>query len=127
MELMYNNRVGTTIARLRDSGVIRLKAVRNKTNSQWNTGLEFQHGSDNAEAIIEFLIAQNRAMDYRTNTLNSMFLMQGMVRDTDTAIVDAEALIESITETLATGRVSNLESQVWDMFAVEKLIKALKA
>ena len=133
MELLYNQRTSITqdlydrIVELREAGVIRLKAIRNKTNSQWNTGLEFQHGSDNAKAILEFIVAQNHAMNYRTNAVNSMFLMQGLVKDTDTYTLDAEDLIETIaTQVVSTGKLGNLESQVWDMYAVETLVDALK-
>ncbi len=134
MELLYNQRTSITqdlyerIVELRDSGVIRLKRIHNKTNSQWNAGLEFQHGSDNARAIIEFLVAQNRAMDFRTNSLNSIFLMQGMVKDADTAFIDAETLIREIAEiVVASGKLGNLETQVWNMYAVRKLVNELKA
>ena len=133
MEMLYNQRTSITqdlyerIVELRDAGVIRKKKVHNKTNSQWNTGLEFQHGVDNAKSIIEFLVAQNQAIGFRTNTLNSMFLMQGMVKDADTHTVDAEALIADIaSQVVSTGKLGNLESQVWDMYAVEILVEALK-
>ena len=133
MELLYNQRTSITqdlyerIVELRDSGVIRKKTIRNKTNSQWNTGLEFQHGSDNAKAILEFLVAQNHAMNYRTNAVNSMFLMQGLVKDEETYTINAEELVESIaTQVVSTGKLGNLESQVWDMYAVETLVDTLK-
>ena len=132
MTMIYEGRgftedLYTRITSLLKAGVIREKRIGNKTNSQLNAGLEFQHGVENARAILEFLIAQNKASTYRQDLINSTYLFSGKDLGDKVAEVNAEELIKSISEAVyADGRVDNLESQVWNMYAVQTLVAELQ-
>lgn len=116
------------ITSLEKAGVIRKKRVGNKTNSQLNAGLEFQHGSENARGILEFLIAQNKATGYRQDVVNASLLFAGNDLGDKVAEINAEELIEDIASVIySTGNLSNLESQVWNMHAVQVLVEAIQA
>ena len=123
----YTEDLYTRITSLLKAGVIREKRIGNKTNSQLNAGLEFQHGVENARTILEFLIAQNKASTYRQDLINSTYLFSGKDLGDKVAEVNAEELIRSISEAVyADGRVDNLESQVWNMYAVQTLVTELQ-
>lgn len=115
------------VKHLLSTGVIRKKRVGNKTNSQLNAGLEFQHGVENARIVLEFLIAQNKATNYRRDLVNASYLFSGQDLGDKVATVNAEEVIESIAEAVyADGRIDNLESQVWNMYAVQVLVDTIK-
>lgn len=132
MTLIYENRafgedLYDRITSLVKSGVIREKRIGNKTNSQLNAGLEFQHGVENARTVLEFLIAQNKATGYRQDLVNATYLFSGQDLGDKVADINAEELILSLAEAVAsTGRTDNLESQVWNMYAVQTLVEALQ-
>ena len=115
------------VQHLLSTGVIRKKRVGNKTNSQLNAGLEFQHGVENARIVLEFLIAQNKASNFRRDLVNASYLFSGQDLGDKVATINAEELIESIAEAVyADGRVDNLESQVWNIYAVQTLVDELQ-
>lgn len=131
MSMIYEGRgfaedLYTRVTTLEKAGVIRKKRVGNKTNSQLNAGLEFQHGSENARGILEFLIAQNKATGYRQDVVNASLLFAGNDLGDKVGEINAEALVEDIAGVIySTGNLSNLESQVWNMYAVQVLVDAL--
>ena len=133
MTMIYEGRGFTEdlyarVTSLEKAGVIRKKRVGNKTNSQLNAGLEFQHGSENARGILEFLIAQNKATGYRQDVVNASLLFAGNDLGDKVAEINAEELIEDIASVIySTGNLSNLESQVWNMHAVQVLVEAIQA
>ena len=133
MSMIYEGRgfaedLYARVTSLEKAGVIRKKRVGNKTNSQLNAGLEFQHGSENARGILEFLIAQNKATGYRQDVVNASLLFAGNDLGDKVAEINAEALVEDIASVVySTGNLSNLESQVWNMHAVQVLVEAIQA
>lgn len=114
------------IMALREAKVIRRKDIRGKTNSQFNAALEFQHGIQGAKELLEFLVAQNKAGNYRRSLISALKLFTNQVSDTEVGVVDVELLITQMVYLSETYGVLNFESQVYNMYLVNHVIKTIE-
>jgi hypothetical protein len=77
-------------------GKIEKKGYHVATNSQFNTGLEMQHGVGVARKVIEALVTANRAISFRKSMSNALALVKGDIDSNDIADVKASSLIGAI-------------------------------
>ena len=110
---------------LLDSGVIREKSLKNKTNSQLNAGLEFQFGRELAESVLEFLVTQNHSEEYRHNVFAALNIAAN--RTDGIATIDGKALIGKVAEIMTEYGSTNVDSSVWNISVVNHLAEQLKS
>lgn len=78
------------------SGRIARKSMHVATNSQFNQGLEFQHGVNVAKEVLTSLVRSNIASSFRNDVVNSLLLAEGSVAESDIGEVSAQRIVKTI-------------------------------
>lgn len=98
-KLIYEKN-GKTLAEnikaLLSEGRIAKKGMHVATNSQFNQGLEFQHGVDVAKTVLTSLVRSNIAASFRNDVVNSLVLAEGSVAESDIGEVSAKRIVQTI-------------------------------
>ena len=107
-ELLYNQRLENetlldAVKRLTENGTLRSKKGRSRTNVQFLTALEAQFSREVAESVITTLVAQNKAIEYRSAVALATEVAASHQRNTglDSFEVDMKEFAESIRATQA--------------------------
>ena len=121
--LAFGEGVVERIQAMEAAGLIRKKAIKNKTNSQLNSGLEFQFGKEFAEKALEFWIKQNDAIGYRQKVSAASIIQNGA--NFGVAVVDGQQLIRDLALRCYAAGVENVKSSVWPTTVVANLVRTL--